>query len=828
MIAFLAIMGRLLSLCMTAGIACTHLLPSLIPWRYLFVAGLVLLVCPQTLSSSRGQRLAKIPLLICAVFTLGMCWSNYRAQIRLDDHLAESLDNYVTRLNIQITSMIQDDDLGMRFDARVLDRSAGVPSRIQVNWPRTILVDDDSPDKGSSLRPGQVWRAALLLKRPHGLMNPHGFDYESLMFQRGIRAVGKVRGRPVLLENPAGFSGIIFVEQLRQTIRERMRTALSGARYGPVLIALAIGDQNSVSSADWRIFNLTGITHLVSISGSHVTMMAALGASLVLWLVKRIKLGNHTMCEFIPARKIAIVCAVILAWLYCLLAGWGVPAQRTFFMLCAMACCQLSNFAPSLTRVLCVAALTVSAIDPWSTITTGFWLSFGAVAVLFYLGSHSGFERSSSKLQEHTFQDSFRRGAQFIFDACKLQWLISVALCPVLIFLFQQFSASSLFANAVAIPVVSLIVTPLALASALLVLMPGGAFIANCCLQVAHFSFNWMMVPVGAAADFEWLVFDFPAVPIWTVVLAIFGLIWGLAPCGTPSKAIAWLCFFPLFLYKPSRPDIGDWTLTVADVGQAGAALLQTHRHDILFDTGLKIGEHDSAQRVLLPMLRSKGIRVLDHVIVSHSDSDHAGGLLSLLKGISVKRISSSFDLLTFVSRHDKQELLTLDPGMTDLCRAGQIWHIDEVTFEFVHPSPLILAQSQQRPAKSNALSCVLRIQGAHHSALMPGDISEAQEQSILTQQDIHSDIIIMPHHGSRTSSSWDFVQQVSATHAIAQVGRHNRFNHPDLEVVGRWRNSGSQVWRTDFDGAVIVKSQRSGLTAAGSRQTGVRYWHQR
>ena len=834
-------MGRLFAFGITAGIACTHLLSSLVPWQHLLGAGLVLLSAAVVTGLLTKIHLIKLVLALVAAFVLGMAWSSYRAQIRLDDQLAESLENFVTRLNIQITSMVQDDGLSMRFDANVLnERPAGVPARIQVNWPRATEVSYQTPDATADevrpkvmkatpdLEPGQVWRVALLLKRPHGLMNPHGFDYESLMFQRGVRALGKVRGKPVLLAKPATLNWLIFVEKIRQKIRERMRVALEAARYGPVLIALAIGDQNSVSADDWRVFNLTGITHLVSISGSHVTMMAAVGAGLVLWLVKRIKLKDHSLCDFMPARKIATLCALILAWLYCLLAGWGVPAQRTFYMLCAMACFQLSNFPPSLARVLCIAAVAVSVIDPWSTITTGFWLSFAAVAVLFYLGANSGSGRSSSKDHGNKFRDTCKRGASFLYEACKLQWLISVALCPILIFLFQQFSASSLLANAVAIPTISLVVTPLALAGAVLVLVPGGSYLAYWCLKIAHHCFNWMMLPVQALADLEWLLFNFSAVPVWTVVLATVALALGLAPQGTPAKVAAWVCFLPLFLYKPPRPGLGDWTLIAVDVGQAGAVLIQTHRQNILFDTGLKMGNNDSAQRVLLPLLRALGITELDHLVVSHSDNDHAGGLVSLLKGMSVRRISSSFDLISYINKHDTKTTLSLDPDNIDLCRAEQMWRIDGVEFRFLHPDPARFARIQQNAVKANALSCVLYIQGAKHSALLSGDIGAAEERSIVERYAVQADVVIVPHHGSRTSSSWEFVQQVSAKHAIAQMGKHNRFNHPHPEVVTRWLSSGSNVWRTDRDGAVTAKSQGLSLFVSKSRQTNGRYWHHR
>ena len=834
-------MGRLLALSLTAGIATTHLLEALIPSLVLLVASVLFACCHCLSLTSARLRVGRIPFAVFTAFALGMSYTSYRAQIRLNDCLDESLENYVTRLNVQIASLTQDAGVSLQFDARVVDDApVGVPSTIRVNWPRTIQAMSETGGALIDLRPGQIWRVALLLKRPHTLMNPHGFDAQALMFQRAVGAVGRVRGQPVLSAKPAGFEALIFVEQIRQKIRTGMRALLMNARYGAVMVALAIGDQNSVSSDDWRIFNLTGITHLVSISGSHVTMMAALGASLVMWSVKRLKVRHHPVCEFVAASKIAMLCAVLLAFLYCLLAGWGVPAQRTFFMLCTMAAFQLTSFPAGQSRVLCTAALVVSLIDPWSTITTGFWLSFGAVAVLFYLGSDARPERMESGLdknqdastsgaspnQHQHHRPGWRRGVSLFIEACKLQWLISVALCPILIFLFQQFSASSLLANALAIPVVSFVVTPFALASALLVLIPGGQPIASALLLVAHTSFDWLMVFVRAVAQIDWLLFDFPAVPIWVVTLAICALALGLAPKGTPSRAIAWFWFLPLVLYKPERPAAGDWRLIVADVGQASAILLQTKTKNMLFDTGLKMGDYDSAQRVLLPLFRSQGIRALDHVIVSHQDNDHAGGLLSLLKAIPVRQISSSFDVAQYVDRHDKQKDLRLDLQKLNRCEAGQRWSTDGIRFAFLTNASGEVARLRGKPLRSNASSCVLLIQGARHSVLLTGDIGVEQEQWLLKEQSIQADVVLVPHHGSQTSSSMPFVTQMLASHAIVQAGMHNRFGHPNPEVERRWRRSGATFWRTDRDGAIVATSTSKRLSVTGQRHTHRRYWH--
>jgi competence protein ComEC len=350
-----------------------------------------------------------------------------------------------------------------------------------VNW-------QDPPEKRVVVLPGQRWRAALVLKRPHSAINPSGFDFEAHMFQKNIRAIGKVRGQPTLISDQPFFSIQVMVSRLRHHIRHAMRQVLGDARYTPVLIALAIGDQDSVSASDWDVFNRTGITHLVSISGSHVTMLAAFGGVSMLWFWKRIHLGRQHACERIPAKVMAAIAALCVALFYCLLAGWGVPARRTFFMLLVIGVAMISRYSMTPTTILSIAAAIVTLLDPWSPLSTGFWLSFGAVSVLFAAGAQAvGPGASTSKKM---------KVISVLRESARLQWLITLAMTPVIAFLFQQVSLSSPLANAIAIPVVTFIVTPLAILVALLCLIPGLEFFAGGLGWLANLAMQAAMHPI--------------------------------------------------------------------------------------------------------------------------------------------------------------------------------------------------------------------------------------------------------------------------------------------------------------------------------------------
>jgi competence protein ComEC len=853
-------MGRLVALSIVAAAVYLQTLPRL-PDRLLLIvlSGLFflwtaiqfLIVCIRP--NGWSVLVARVSVLLCA-FVLSLTWSSWRAELRLNDRLSVEQENVVSRVTFLVNGLVQDQGDSLRFDAIVQKEAkndalaSGIPQHIQIVWRKSL--PEQQP---LEVRPGQQWRAALILKRPRGAMNPHGFDYEAHLLSRNVRAIGRVRGRPVLISENGFHSMQVIVSLARQKLRGAMRRHVGDMTYGAVLIALAIGDQDSVRTEHWNIFNKTGITHLVSISGSHVTMLAAFGGLSMLWLWKRLRWRERAFGERIPAKVMAGVAALGVAWLYCLLAGWGVPARRTFFMLLVSGLAMMARLPIKASGVLCLAAAVVTVIDPWSPVSSGFWLSFGAVAILFFVGTQAESIQTESVSRPIRFWEILRESA-------RLQWLITLAMLPALAFLFQQVSISSPLANAVAIPVVTFIVTPFALLTAVIACVPGMSAIASMTAWIAHVAFDGCMIPVSWLAHASWSSFAVAAMPFWTLVLSVLGVSWALQPPGIPLRWVGWTLLLPALSWQPQRVPNGGWQLSALDVGQGSAILVKTRRHALLFDTGPKVGSSDAGQRVVAPVMRALGVRKLDAMVISHSDMDHAGGLPGLLKEMSVEHVFSSFHLESWLSKI-QQTASTVDaqprPNAMSSCVAGYTWYWDGVRFSFLHPqdesadvfkNKNSIMQKKKVLAKkirTNTQSCVLHIQGTHHSALLTGDIGIKQEGEILQRVNsaltspadltlknnasrAFADVVLVAHHGSLTSSSPSFVSFLGASHAIAQAGYLNRFSHPAQEVQKRWLSAHARFWRTDVHGAVTAQSSLEGLNVHSESFRRKRYWHER
>lgn len=763
-------------------------------------------VAQRYVSSAVVRYLLLIVVFLCALISV-MTWTIYQAHIRLSDVLSPDYENVVTRVTFRVMAMSQDQNDQQKFTVQRIDPDTpGIPVNMMVIWPQ-------GPLSKNNVLPGQVWRAALVLKRVHSASNPAGFDYEAFMFQKNIRAMGKVRGVPKLISDDPYSALSVMVARSRHNIRQAMRKSLGDARYAPVMIALAIGDQDSVESSDWEIFNKTGITHLVSISGSHVTMLAAFGGLSMLWLWRRIRLGSIQVCEKIPSSEIASYAALIIALIYCLLAGWGVPARRTFFMLLAIGIAKRMRMIISPVGILSLAAIFVTLLDPWSPLATGFWLSFGAVLVLFSV--------STQALKQISQQSGIKKWFSVLKESFRLQWLITLAMTPVLAFLFHQVPLVSMFANALAIPVMTFVVTPLALLTALIALLPGFERLAEYFGWLGNFSMSCLMWPVTWLSEARWSMWNISAMPIWLLGLAIVGVLWSLLPPGIPHRWTGWCLLFPALVWRADRPDQGEWTLLALDVGQGSAVLVATAGHHLLFDTGPRMTHTDAGQRVILPALRALSIDKLDALVVSHADTDHAGGLVSLAKSINLHKIYTSFDLPLWLKRTSPAFRLS-NSTLSERCKKGLHWEWDGVIFTFLHPQG-----SSHPPGKKNADSCVLHVSGKYHSALLSGDIG-IHEETILHDllKSFRTDVVIVPHHGSSTSSSETFIRALGASHAIIQAGFLNRFKHPDPSVIQRWEHANTQVWRTDRDGALRVNSTGEQLRLEAYRQKFRRYWH--
>ncbi len=787
-------------LAFAAGIAWLQWQPAL-PGPVVF-SGLALAALLLAAMAWRWPRL-RIAMPVAA-FAFGVAWAGWLAQGRLADALPVEVEGRDLAIVGVVAGLPQRFDRGMRFDFDVEQAgtagaaAAAVPQRISLAWYRGFRRDTeetgDAANNLPALHAGERWRLTVRLKRPHGNFNPHGFDYEAWLFERDIRATGYVRPAP---DNARVDAFVLrpgyVVERVRERIRERFERVLGdaqngGASYGGVLTALAIGDQRAIDTDLWRVFARTGTTHLMSISGLHVTMVAGLAWWLTSWLWRR----SSRLPLRLPAQKAAALAGFIAAFAYCLLAGFAVPAQRTLYMLGVVAVALWSGRAVSGSRVLALALLLVLLLDPWAVLAAGFWLSFGAVGLLFYVGG--------GRLAAGNWLATWGRA----------QWAITLGMIPALLALFQQFSLASPVANAIAIPVVSLVVTPLALAGSL-PLLDSLLWLAHAILAVLMSLLEWL-------AASSWAVWQQHAPPFWAAIVGAGGTAWLLLPRGFPARWLGLVLLLPLFLIPPLRPAPGEAKVVVLDVGQGLAAHVQTASHDLLFDTGPAFSsDANSGNRIIVPYLRAAGVRRLDGMIVSHVDKDHSGGALSVIEEVPLGWLASSVP--------DEHEIATL-PATQRRCVDGESWEWDGVRFEMLHPR----SDDYGNTRKSNDMSCVLKVTAGvgemRRSMLLTADIEARTESALLARhrEQLPADVLLAPHHGSRTSSTPEFLAAVGASSAIFPVGYRNRFGHPKADIVARYE--GARLWRTDRDGALSVRLGGEGVTIASERAARRRYWH--
>lgn len=716
---------------------------------------------------------------LAAGFALGFGWAAGLAKVRMADRLLPVLEGRDIVVTGVVASLPQAFDRGVRFHFDVEEGAAPaqLPSRLALAWY-------DTADGRAALQPGERWRFTVRLKRPHGSANPHGFDYEAWLLERGIGATGYVRTRDgqTRLDDLVGHPRYL-IERARAQIRDKLHAALPAQRYTGVLVALAVGDQRAIAPEDWRLYIRTGVGHLMSISGLHVTMVSGLCA----WLVYAAWRRSSRLLIALPARKAAALAGALAALLYCLLAGFAVPAQRTLYMLSVVALTFWLDRMQSSMRVLALALFVVLLLDPWAIVSPGFWLSFGAVALMLYAGV-------------------MRDDVHWAIRWARVQWAISLGLAPLLLLLFQQVSLVAPLANAIAIPVVSLVVTPLALLAAV---TPGHwlAFVAHAVLVPLMGLLTWFDTLPAA-------VWEQHAPAAWTLLPALLGIVWLLAPRGVPARWLGVLLFLPLYAVAPPRPAAGEVWLDALDVGQGLALVVRTQSHALLYDAGPAYGEEANAgDRVVLPFMRGIGLPSLDALVVSHADNDHAGGALPVVQGKAVPLLWSSLDPGHVV--HDAA------PARVP-CRAGVQWEWDGVRFNFLHPA----AHAPAAKLRTNRRSCVLRIESPHGAALLTGDI-EAPDEALLLRDPsaLRADVLIAPHHGSKTSSTAAFLDAVRPTHALFTVGYRNRFGHPHPDVLARYADRRVLVWRSDLDGAISVRFTEGAPTVRAYRRESRRYW---
>jgi len=783
---------RLSILCFAAG-AWWLQQQALLPahgWSWALVAAGLAVTLVQT--SGKIGRWVRAAGVWAACLALGFSWAALCAGHRLSDALPAHWEGRDIAIVGVVAGLPQPSERGVRFELdveRILTPQAHVPRKIVLSWWGRPAAEG-LPATFPALEPGERWQLTVRLKRPRGTANPHGFDYEAWLFERDIRATGYVRPKaPRERLDAMVHAPQYWLERMRSAVRTRIQKALPSQPYAGIIAALAIGDQRAIPPEQWQTFTRTGVNHLMSISGLHVTMVSGLVFAMVHGLWRR----APRLALALPAPKAAAAAALAAALVYALLAGFAVPAQRTVYMLAVVAAALWLGVMQSATAVLSVALLLVVVIDPWSVLAPGFWLSFGAVGVILYV--------TCGRIRREHWLAGWMR----------VQIAVTLALIPPLLALFQQVSIISPAANAIAIPVVSLVVAPLALV--------GVALPFDLVLWIAHAAMGACMALLEWMSALPDAVWQQHAPAAWATVLAVAAVAWLLAPRGLPARWIAAIGLLPLFIVVPAALKAGDVEIVALDVGQGVSTLIRTANHALLYDAGPPFGPGaDSGSRIIVPFLRAAGVTRLDGMIVSHDDDDHWGGASSVLQAVPTGWLLTSLPDL---------DPLVVQASPALRCAAGHQWEWDGVHFEILHPT----AESYGRPIRDNDRSCVLRIAAAGGRALLPADIERRSEEELLRRAGhrLRAEVLLAPHQGSRTSSTPAFVQAVAPEIVVFPVGYRNRFGHPHGTVLDRYRESGASLYRSDRDGAVRIQMRADGaIRVEAYRAVYRRYWQTR
>lgn len=720
----------------------------------LFFSGALILFYPLT------SYLKKI-FIIFLTLLFGFSWGLLSIHVYYTHQFPITFEGKTLLADGVIASIPQNKSRSVRFLFKIKQLRAGdkplsisMPLKVQLSWYGNF----------SRLKVGDRWILSVRLKRPHGFNNPGGFDYERWLMERGINATGYVYGRG---ENRLVDSSYWSrpIDRIRQFLADRIRSILRNKAMSGLIVALCVGERSGISQDQWQVFRATGTSHLMAISGLHIGLAAGFFYLLINFLWRRLSRA----ALWFAAPRAAAVAGMIGALLYSALAGFSLPTERALIMITVFMGATLLRRELSPFNALSIALLIILSLHPLAVSSAGFLLSFGAVVIIIY--------GMSSRLKVSSLW--WRVG--------RVQWVVTMGLMPLTLLLFHQLSLGALGANLIAIPWVSFLVVPFSLIGALIVPISGN--IAVIFLKLSAISLNMLWFFLAWLAHLPHFVWSHTLSNPLIFIASLIGVLLLIAPRGLPARSLGIFWLLPLLMLKPPRPVKGELWLTLLDVGQGLSAVIETHQHTLVYDTGPRFSEtFNAGDAVLIPFLRYRGVTRVDKLIVSHGDSDHIGGAKPLLQAIPTDEIFTSVPN-RFPNRNVK------------LCKAGEHWKWDGVTFKMLFPVKRFMDEDNNK-------SCVLAVRVGAKQILLTGDI-EAPAEDYLVKHDraqLKSTILIAPHHGSITSSTPAFVKAVTPQYVLFPVGYRNRFHFPNPLVVNRYKSLQARILRSDQDGAITFK----------------------
>ncbi len=724
----------------------------------------------------------------------GYTWAAFLAHVQMGASLPAAVEGRDLVITGVVRGLPVADPLRARFDFDVEAVEDGaleaednglsvIPGgRVRLSWYRVRAAPV----------PGSVWRLTVRLRRPRGMLNPGGSDYEGRLFADRILATGYVKSGRRLGTAPA--LSFARLDTVRAELSRSIRATLEGYGSEDLIRALAIGDRSGITESRWRMLRVTGTAHLMAISGLHVGMAAAAAY----WVALRTWVLVPRAALLVPAPQIAGVAAMLAAFGYSLLAGLALPTQRAMLMLAVVFASQLSRRRILPSHGLALALVAVLAADPHSVRAPGFWLSFVAVAAIVLALST---RPAAAAVGARTLAGRLRALGT-------VQIAVTVGLAPVTLSVFAEQSLVSPFVNALAIPLVGTLVVPVIL----LGLLAGAAFPAVAALLLsAAATVLDLMWPALEWIGAHTVMLRAPGeIGAWQLAAAAVGVLIVLAPRGLLIRRLGLVWMLPLIMVRPAPIEPGAYRVTVLDVGNGLSVVVETARRVLVYDTGPRMGTRlDAAALAVLPYLARRGHDTVDRVVLSHGDSDHTGGYRRLAESIAVRSMVANG---------------AVGPHRPDAeCMAGHRWTWDGVAFEVLYPF-------EGRLGFANAHSCVLRIEGTGGSILLTGDVERAGERALVARRRkaLAVDVLVVPHHGSTTSSTPRFIDAVSPSVALFSAGERGRHRLPHPRVVARYADAGIVTYSTSRCGAVTLEfvPGRGPRIVRLEREAGRRYWH--
>lgn len=702
-------------------------------------------------------------ILLFVACCLGFSWSLIIAHQRLTQQLPKILEGKTLMAKGRILTIPENHSGAVRFDFLIqnLETSVAirypVPVRIKGYFYKNSKVLTD-------FKKGDIWQFALRLRRPRAFWNPGSFDYQAELFQQNICATGYLLDKyPWYLIQRA--NAYYFIDNLRQKITENVKKALQDYPLVGLISALTTGIRCEITDEQWQVMRGTGTNHLFAISGLHLAFIAGM----IYWIVRFICCRLPYVTLYIPAPKIASALTLLSAIFYSALAGFAIPTQRALLMLSVFSLAIIKRRYLSSWHSFYLALLIILIIEPFSVLSASFWLSFTAVILIFYA--------VSNRIKPLKNWRAW----------CRIQLTVSLGLIPLSLLFFHQISWISFAANLIAIPTIGFLILPLSLLGSLLSLvsLAFGSHIlifAEQLLELLWKVLNFFS-EIRLAQYYAYLAS--PCI----LISSLMGMLLLLAPKGMPARCLGFIWILPLFFGQIQRPEYGDIWIHLLDVGQGLASVVRTQHHVLIYDTGPRLSpSFDAGKLVVLPFLQTIGVQKVNLMVISHGDNDHSGGAMIILKQIQVDRVLSSIP---------KKFL----PNIVNLCEEKMHWQWDGISFEILYPP-------KHHFYIGNNSSCVLKISNRLQSILLVGDIEKAAESYLIhaKQKDLQSTVLIVPHHGSKTSSSIEFLNLVQPLNALFPTGFHNRFKFPHKIVLNRYQRLGSKIYNTATQGTITLK----------------------